>query len=224
MTLPDRVATGLIPGCATCSASTGFRFNPKRPKVTQVVNGVTVSMADEHENDDRDLDMERLRTAALICRCRRAASDQAADRVRTAGIPGCMMRRRVDIISLTRRGVRAAAAPTLFTRPRTVVAQVDDEGTQEKWNATLASVAPQHSLHATQADAVALGQSSLRGARAAVPKKVEDALLAKAINQPPTTRCLRRRGWLAVVAVDPCGELANRRHHRPYFGVRETSP
>jgi hypothetical protein len=43
-----------------------------------------------------------------------------------------------------------------------------------------------HSLHAAEADAVALGQHAMRGARMAISKEFEGDLLAEAINQPPT--------------------------------------
>jgi hypothetical protein len=73
----------------------------------------------------------------------------------------------------------------------------------------LSPVSPQHSLHTAEADAVALDQRTTRRARSAVLKMLEDDLLAKAINQPPTTRCLPRSGSAAVVAIDPRGELAD---------------
>jgi hypothetical protein len=85
-------------------------------------------------------------------------------------------------------------------------------------------MSPQHSLHAAHADAVALGQRTMRGARAAAPNKLEDYLFAKAINQPPATLRLRRSGWVATVALDPRCELANRHDQGPHIGVRNTSP
>jgi hypothetical protein len=96
--------------------------------------------------------------------------------------------------------------------------------TRRKSERELASVSPHHSLHATDADAVALGQRMMRGASMSVAQQIADDLLAKTINKPPTTRCLRRGCCVAVVAVDLCGELANRLGQVLYLGVRETSP
>jgi hypothetical protein len=52
-----------------------------------------------------------------------------------------------------------------------------------------------------------------------VAQQVADDVLAKAISKPPTTRRLRRGGRVAVIAVDPCGELANQRDQSPYIGA-----
>jgi hypothetical protein len=62
---------------------------------------------------------------------------------------------------------------------------VDDAGTQDERDATLASVSPQHSLHATHADAVALGQRTMRGASMSVSQQVADDLLAEAVDESP---------------------------------------
>ena len=47
-------------------------------------------------------------------------------------------------------------------------------------------------------------------------QQVADDLLAEAINQPPTTRCLRRGSWVAVVAD---GALAEDLHGHSYVAV-----
>ncbi len=126
-----------------------------------------------------------------------------------------------------------AAAPTAADRqdpavprrirPRVRVAADPSRPARGKAKRELASVSPQHSLHAAEADAVALGQRTMRGASMSVAQQVADDLLAKAINQPPTTRCPRRCKCVAVVAVDLCGELADRRDQVLYLRVRETS-
>ena len=98
-------------------------------------------------------------------------------------------------------GRRAAAAPPAFARPKQpqLVAQVDDEDTQGKRNATLASVSAQYSLHAAQADAVALGQRTVRGARPAVSQQVADDLLAEAVDESPPLTWWRKRWTLMLV-------------------------
>ena len=73
---------------------------------------------------------------------------------------------------------------------RELVVQVDNEDTQEKRNATLASVSPQHWLHAAKADAVTLGQRTMRGARVAAPNNLEDYLLTfEPARGTAKTRC-----------------------------------
>jgi hypothetical protein len=104
-------------------------------------------------------------------------------------------------------GRRAAAAPPVFARPKQpqLVAQVDDEDTRGKRNSTLASVSAQYSLHAAQADAVALGQRTVRGARPAVSQQVADDLLAEAVDESPplTLRRKRRTLLLGLPYLDP---------------------
>jgi hypothetical protein len=87
-----------------------------------------------------------------------------------------------------------------------------------------ASVSPQHSLHATQADAVAPGQTPLRRTRMAVVEHLLDDLLAEAVDQPPARA---RQGWGSLVTTvdfDSRDRLGGLQNHRAYLGVRETSP
>jgi hypothetical protein len=132
----------------------------------------------------------------------------------------------VDIISLTRGQCSSAAARQPYPQRRapSLVVQVNDEGTNEKRNATLASVSVQNSLHATQADAVTLSQTPLRRSRVAVVEHLLDDLLAEAVDQPPARTRQGRGSLVTAIDLDPRDCLGGLRHHRPYFGVRETSP
>jgi hypothetical protein len=98
-------------------------------------------------------------------------------------------------------GRRAAAAPPVFDGPEhQLVVSVDDEDTQGKRNSTLASVSLQYSLHAAQADAVALGQRTVGGACPAVSQQVADDLLAEAVDEsPPLTLWRKRRTHMLVL-------------------------
>ena len=84
----------------------------------------------------------------------------------------------------------------------------------------------QYSLHAAQADAVALGQRTVRDACPAVSQQVADDLLAEAVDESPPLALWRKRWTLLLVLfyLDRVRQLCNLRNHRPYFGVRETSP
>jgi hypothetical protein len=103
----------------------------------------------------------------------------------------------LDVVS----GRRAAAAPPAFARPKQpqLVAKVDDEARQGKRNATLASVSAQYSLHAAQADAVALSQSPLGRSRVAVVEHLLDDLLAEAVDESPPLALWRKRWTLLLV-------------------------
>jgi hypothetical protein len=75
------------------------------------------------------------------------------------------------------------------------------KSSKTKWNATLASVSPQHSFHAAEADAIALSQSALRGARTSIFEQVLDGLLAQPVDESPPLALRRQRRTLLLVLL-----------------------
>jgi hypothetical protein len=96
--------------------------------------------------------------------------------------------------------MRCACSTVLERMGTQPPAYVTDAGTQDKRGTTLAWVSPQHSLHATHADAVALGQRTMRGASMSVSQQIADDLLAEAVDKAPPLALWRKCRTLLLVS------------------------